>query len=267
MKLRPRLYDILRIFGVYKLYEKWLYHQINSNKKELPRHVGVILDGNRRWATLHGLEKWVGHEKGAKKLRDLIKWSLEFNIKHLTVFVFSTENFKRPKEEVNKLMDILRHELIKAVNDEDIIKNGIKVKFIGDISKFPNDIIKLIYELEEKTKNNSKLVVNIALGYGGKWDIVNATRKIARDILHGKLMIDDINYETYQRYLSTSHLPYQDVDLILRTGGEMRLSNFLLWQAAYSELVFLDVYWPEFRKIDYMRAIRTYQQRNRRFGR
>lgn len=266
MKLRLRLYDILRWFGVYKIYEKWLYHQINTHKKEIPKHVGVILDGNRRWAVIRGLDRWKGHEIGAKKLRDLIKWSFELNIKHLTVFVFSTENFKRPKEEVSKLIDILRHELIRAINDEDIIKNGIKVKFIGDLTRFPKDIVELAQELEERTKDNNKIVVNIALGYGGKWDIINATRKIAKDLINGKLSIDDIDYSTYQKYLSTSHLSYQDVDLILRTGGEMRLSNFLLWQAAYSELVFLDIYWPEFRKIDYMRAIRTYQQRSRRFG-
>ena len=267
MRLRPRLYDVLRVIGIYKLYEKWLAHQINTRRKEVPRHVGVILDGNRRWATLRGLDKWKGHEIGAKKLRDLIKWSLEFNVKHLTVFVFSTENFNRPKQEVLKLMDILRHELIHAINDDSIIKNGIRVKFIGDLTRFPDDIIKLVKDLEEKTKDNNRIIVNIALGYGGKWDIVNATRKIARDVVNGKLNVEDIDYATYQKYLSTSHLPYQDVDLILRTGGEMRLSNFLLWQAAYSELVFLDIYWPEFRKIDYMRAIRTYQQRHRRFGR
>jgi len=266
MRLRPRLYDILRFIGVYKVYEKWLSHQIRSQKDEVPKHVGVILDGNRRWAVLHGLDKWRGHEIGAKKFRDLIKWSLEFNIKHLTVFVFSTENFNRPKEEVSKLMEILRHELLDAINDDEIMRNGINVKFIGDLSKFPEDIVNLAKKLEEKTKHNNKMIVNIALGYGGKWDIINATKKIAQDILNGRLSIEDINYSTYQKYLSTSHLPYPDVDLILRTGGEMRLSNFLLWQAAYSELVFLDIYWPEFRKIDYMRAIRTYQQRNRRFG-
>lgn len=266
MRLRPRLYDVLRLFGIYKIYEKWLYHQIKSRKRDIPKHVGVILDGNRRWAIIRGLDKWRGHEIGAKKLRDLIRWSLELNIKHLTVFVFSTENFKRPKEEVNRLMDILRHELIKAIYDKDIIKNGIKVKFIGDLTRFPKEIVDLVQELEEKTKENNKIVVNIALGYGGKWDIINATKRIANDIMKGELSVQDIDYSTYQKYLSTSHLSYQDVDLILRTGGEMRLSNFLLWQAAYSELIFLDIYWPEFRKIDYMRAIRTYQQRSRRFG-
>jgi tritrans,polycis-undecaprenyl-diphosphate synthase [geranylgeranyl-diphosphate specific] len=233
----------------------------------MPKHIGVILDGNRRWAIEHGYMKWYGHKIGARKLRNLIKWAKEFNIKYLTVFAFSTENFKRGEEEMKWFSNLLREELESALEDDDLSRHSIKIKFIGDISKFPTEIQEKAKLLEERTKNNSSLEVNIALGYGGKWDIINATRKIVKDVLKGRLSINDITYDTFQNYLATSHMTHQDVDLILRTGGEMRLSNFLLWQAAYSELVFLDVYWPEFRKIDFMRAIRTYQQRNRRFGR
>lgn len=262
--MRPSLSKILAILGIYKIYEKWLGNQIKDGVK--PNHIGIILDGNRRWAIRHGYKKWYGHRVGAKKLREVIGWINELGIKCVTVFVFSTENFNRPEEEVDKLMEILKDELNKALNDEKLLNNGVKIKFIGDLSRFPDDIQKLAKDLEEKTRNNSSLIVNVALGYGGKWDIVNATKKIIHQVIRGALSIDKITPEVFQKYLSTSHLPSQDVDLILRTGGEMRLSNFLLWQAAYSELVFLDIYWPEFRKIDLMRAIRIYQKRVRRFG-
>lgn len=262
--MKMKLYNILHYLGVYKVYEKWLLNQIDRGK--MPMHIGIILDGNRRWAIRNGFEKWYGHKVGAGKLKDVIKWAREINIKYLTVFVFSTENFNRDEEEIQWIMHLLREELEKALQDNSIMDHSIKFKFIGDLNKFPGEIREKIEMLESKTKDNSSLIVNIALGYGGKWDIINATKKIAKCVESGEININDIDYRTYQKYLATSYLPRQDVDLILRTGGEMRLSNFLLWQAAYSELVFLDVYWPEFRKIDFMRAIRTYQQRSRRFG-
>ena len=264
MKLKVKLYNLLQYLGIYKIYEKWLLHQIDNAQK--PSHIGIILDGNRRWAVKKGFEKWYGHKVGAGKLKDVIKWARDLNIKYLTVFAFSTENFNRDKKELQRFMNLLQEELEEALEDNSIMSHSIKFKFIGDLNKFPEEIKKKIRILENKTQDNNALIVNIALAYGGKWDIINATKRIAEIIKSGKLDINDINYDTYQKYLATSHLPNQDVDLILRTGGEMRLSNFLLWQAAYSELVFLDVYWPEFRKIDFMRAIRIYQQRNRRFG-
>lgn len=259
-----KLYRLLHLLGIYKVYEKWLFHQIKNNN--MPNHIGIILDGNRRWAREHGYAKWYGHKVGAGKLRNVIKWAREFGIKYLTVFALSTENFNRDPEEVKWFMNLLREELEKALDDDDIMRHSIRFKFIGDLNRFPEEIREKIHMLEEKTKENGSIVVNVALAYGGKWDIINATRKIAEAVKKGELDVDDITYDTYQRYLATSHLPNQDVDLILRTGGEMRLSNFLLWQAAYSELVFLDVFWPEFRKIDFMRALRIYQQRHRRFG-
>lgn len=259
-----RLYKLLHILGIYKIYEKWLYRQIKNN--DMPQHIGIILDGNRRWAIKHGYMRWYGHRVGAGKLKKVIEWAKDFGIKYITVFVFSTENFNRNHDELKWFSNLLREELDNALEDDGLMKHSIKVRFIGDVSRFSDEIQTKIRTLEEKTENNSSMIVNIALAYGGKWDIVNAAKKIAIDIKKGNLEIGNINYDTFQSYLSTSHMPYQDVDLILRTGGEMRLSNFLLWQAAYSELVFLDVYWPEFRKIDFMRAIRTFQQRGRRFG-
>jgi len=264
--MRIRFIDILKILGIYRLYEKWLHKQLEIG--EMPKHVGFILDGNRRWANRHGVTKEYAYSIGADKVIDVIKWARELGIKSLTFFVFSTENINRPDDEVSIIFNIFRKKLLKALEDEELVKNGIKIKFIGDRSKAPLEIIDLMDRLEKKTISCNNLVVNVAFMYGGKWDIIYATKNIVKDALNGKVDVDKITPEVFQQYLSTSHLnDNQDVDLILRTGGEYRLSNFLLWQSAYSELIFFDIYWPEFRKIDFMRAIRTYQQRHRRFGR
>jgi len=263
--MRIRIVDLLKIFGVYRLYQKWLYTQIK--KGEMPRHVGFILDGNRRWASRYRVSKEYAYAIGADKVTDVIKWAKDLGIKSLTFFVFSTENIKRPKDEVSIIFNIFREKLVKALEDEDLVRNGVRIKFIGDRKRVPRELLMLMDKVEKRTSECNNILVNIAFLYGGKWDIISATKKIVSDVLNRKLKIEDITAETFQRYLSTSYLnDNQDVDLILRTGGEYRLSNFLLWQAAYSELIFLDIYWPEFRKIDFMRAIRTYQQRHRRFG-
>ncbi|RLG62301.1 di-trans,poly-cis-decaprenylcistransferase [Candidatus Geothermarchaeota archaeon] len=261
-----RLIDILRILGVYKIYEKVLYKQIKNGVA--PNHIGLILDGNRRWASRNKISKEEAYRIGAEKVKQVIKWSRELGIKSVTFFIFSTENIYRPPDEVETIFTLFKEYLEEALTDDELIKNGIKIKFIGDHNNAPNDLRDLMNKLEERTKECNSMIVNIAFLYGGKWDIVNATKRIIKDVLDNKLGIESITIETFQKYLSTSHLnDNQDVDLILRTGGEYRLSNFLLWQAAYSELIFLDIYWPEFRKIDLMRAIRTYQKRHRRFGR
>jgi len=256
---------ILKIFGVYRLYEKWLYDQIS--KGEMPKHIGVILDGNRRWAARRGLYSWLGHKVGAEKVKDLLKWCYELGIQAVTLYTFSTENFSRPEKEREELMKILEEKVIEAINDQEIHKRKIRIKFIGDLSLLNERLVRKMRELEELTKDYKNMIVNIAVAYGGKHEILMATKKIAEKVYRGEILPEQITYDLFQEHLYTSHLDQQDVDMILRTGGEMRLSNFLLWQSAYSELIFLDIYWPDFRKIDLMRAIRTFQKRQRRFGR
>ncbi len=258
------LYKILRWLGIYRIYETWLKRQIDN--KEKPKHIGIILDGNRRWARRKGLNAWDGHKIGASKVKDLLRWCYEIGIKTITLYTFSTENFSRSKEEREKLMSILKEKVMEAINDEELMRRGIKVKFIGDLQLLSKDLVEKMKVLENKTSQNTKMVVNIAVAYGGKHEILMATKRIAEKVYAGEIKPNDITYDLFQNHLYTSHLDHQDVDMVLRTGGEMRLSNFLLWQSAYSELIFLDVYWPDFRKIDLMRAVRTYQNRQRRYG-
>ena len=250
---------ILKIFGVYWLYEKWLYNQIKN--KSLPKHVALILDGNRRWALSKGLEPWIGHKYGANVVYELLNWCLELKIPLITLYVLSIENLKRDSKELNELMKIL-----ETLKDERIHKHKVNIKVIGKKELLPNRIINIVNELEESTKNYSNFFLNIALAYGGRTEIIDAVKRISLDVFEKKISIDKINENIFEKYLYTSNLPKPDPDLIIRTSGEERLSNFLLWQSAYSELVFLDIYWPEFRKIDFLRAIRTYQKRERRYG-
>ncbi|MEM2083256.1 MAG: polyprenyl diphosphate synthase [Nitrososphaerota archaeon] len=255
---------ILKIFGIYWLYEKWLYSQIKNNP--LPKHVALILDGNRRWALSKGLEPWIGHKYGANVVYELLNWCLELKIPSITLYVLSIENLKRDNKELNELMNILEEKLKETLKDERIHKNKVNIKVIGKKELLPNKIVELVNELEESTKNYSNFFLNIALAYGGRTEIIDAVKRIALDVFEKKINIDKINENIFEKYLYTSNLPKPDPDLIIRTSGEERLSNFLLWQSAYSELVFLDIYWPEFRKIDLLRAIRTYQKRERRYG-
>ncbi|MEM2188054.1 MAG: polyprenyl diphosphate synthase [Thermofilaceae archaeon] len=255
---------LLRIFGAYKLYEKWLGKMISRG--EIPSHVAVIMDGNRRWAQERGLDPWYGHKVGAEKVEEVIKWCLELGIKVVTFFALSTENFKRSRRELEELFKILHEKIENVLNGDLVHKHRIRVKVLGRKELLPDDLRSLLEMLEEKTRGYDNLYVNLAIAYGGRAEITDAARKLARDVLAGRLRIEDISEEVISKYLYTADLPIPDPDMIIRTSGEERISNFLLWQSAYSELIFLDVYWPEFRKIDLMRAIRTYQRRRRRFG-
>jgi len=259
------LQTLLKVFGLYKIYEKYLEHQIS--KKEKPKHIGVILDGNRRWAREKSLPPTVGHYFGAENAKNLLEWCYKLGIETVTIFAFSTENFNRPKEEVDGLFAIIEEKLKELLKDERIYKYKVRVKGIGKIDLLPESIRSLLSEIEQKTANHNQLFLNIALAYGGRSEIVDAVRRICEEVKEGKLDPSSINAEIIEQHLYTAHLPHPDPDLIIRTSGEERLSGFLLWQSAYSELVFLDTFWPEFRKIDLMRAIRIYQQRDRRFGR
>ena len=251
--------------GVYALYEHWLEAQVKNGP--MPEHVGVILDGNRRWARMYGLAPWLGHRAGARKVEQLLKWCLELGIRTVTLYAFSTENFRRRPEEVAALMELFERKFGELKESDVVHKYKVRVKAIGRLELLPPHLRALIREVEEATKHYNGHYLNIAIAYGGRAEIVDAVRRIAEDVKAGRLDPADIDEELFERYLYTSHLPKPDPDLIIRTSGEERLSGFLLWQSAYSELCFIDVYWPEFRRIDLLRAIRTYQRRQRRFGR
>jgi len=256
---------ILKLIGAYKLYEKWLERMVRRG--EIPSHIAIIMDGNRRWALERGLEPWLGHRAGADKVDEVVRWCISLGIKVLTLFVLSTENFKkRSRRELEELFRLLKEKALKYLDNEILRKHGIRIKVIGRKWLLPDDLRSILEELEERTKGHDNLIVNLAIAYGGRAEITDAARKLARDVAAGIIRLEDVDEELLGKYLYTADLPFPEPDMVIRTSGEERISNFLLWQSAYSELVFLDVYWPEFRKIDLMRAIRTYQTRVRRFG-
>ena len=262
------LKKILSTIGAYKIYERWLWYQIKSDKK--PEHIAIILDGNRRWANDKEQSPWLsdkwGHKQGADTVEQLLDWCSMLDVKYVTLYSFSTENFSRQSEEIEKIMQIAEERFKKLLIDKRVHKNRVHVKVIGRTNLLPTRLQHIIAEVEKATMHYDNYIWNFAFAYGGRAEIVDAAKKIAKEIKENRLQIDDINEDTFEKYLYTSHMPKQDPDIIIRTSGEERLSGFLLWQAAYSELLFLDVYWPDFRFIDILRAIRTYQHRSRRFG-
>lgn len=247
----------------YRFYERNLEAQINE--EPLPRHVAIILDGNRRWAK-HHLLVTKGHELGADRAEELLTWIQQIGIKITTLFVLSSDNLDRDKNEIDNIYTLLESKLNRLYRDSRIHQHRMKIKAIGDINALPSSLKEVLLKLELETKNYEAMFLNIAIAYGGQQELIEAIKKIAQNVKTKKVNISDINEELIESYLYTSHLPQSEPDLILRTSGEQRLSGFLLWQSAYSELVFMDVFWPEFRKIDLMRAIRTYQRRRRRYG-
>ena len=258
------LEGFLSLLGIYKVYEKWLWFQVNEGTK--PEHVAIILDGNRRWAAHKALIPWIGHRHGADNLDDLMDWCLELDVKIITLYAFSTENFNRPPKEIEEIMNLIEEKLCSILKNERIHENKIRVKAIGRIDLLPSSIQEVIQQVEETTKMYNERFLNIALAYGGRAEIVDATKKIAKKVKKGELKPSQINEKLFEKYLYTAHMPRQDADLIIRTSGEERLSGFLSWQSAYSELCFVDINWPDFRRIDLLRAVRTYQRRKRRFG-
>ena len=232
----------------------------------MPKHIAIILDGNRRWAKRNLILKTDGHFRGADAVEKLLDWCEELNIKIITLYVLSAENLTRNDEELDHLYDLINQRLEKLYNDPRIHKNRMRVKAIGRIELLPDFLKEILNKLETVTKDYDNHYLNIAVAYGGQNEMVDAIKKIAAKIKDGSLDINQIDKDVIESCLYTSHLPQSSPDMILRTSGEKRLSGFLLWQSAYSELVFMDVYWPEFRKIDLMRAIRTFQKRGRRLG-
>lgn len=250
--------------GLYKIYGKRLESEIKGG--DIPNHVALILDGNRRWAKMHLSVPKDGHWKGADAVENLLDWCEEFDIKIITLYALSAENQDRNDEELEHLYELIRLRLEKLYKDPRIHKNQMRVKGIGRIESLPESIKEILQKLDDTTKNYSKHFLNIALAYGGQYELVDAVKKIGEKIKNGTLDIKDINKKEIESNLYTSYLPQPSPDMILRTSGEKRLSGFLIWQSAYSELVFMDIFWPEFRKIDLMRAIRTFQERKRRLG-
>jgi undecaprenyl diphosphate synthase len=227
-----------------------------------PTHVAIIMDGNGRWAKARGLPRTAGHKRGAEAVRRAVETARELGVSYLTLYAFSAENWKRPAGEVTDLMGLLRLYLrneVKALH-----KNGIRLRVIGDRSRLGDDIVALIEESEAKTAGNTALTLVLALSYGGRQEIVAAVRHLAGQVRAGAVDPDDIDETLFSANLFTADIP--DPDLVIRTSGEQRISNFLLWQCAYSELVFLDVLWPDFDRADFEAAIRTFHGRDRRFG-
>lgn len=225
-------------------------------------HLGVILDGNRRFAKRLMMEPWKGHEYGAGKTRKLLEWSRELGINELTLYAFSTENFNRPKIEFEYLMSIFEKEFVSLIKSGDLEKNKVRVNFIGRIDMFPQKIHKLMQELMDMTNHNSQFIVNFAMAYGGRFEIVDAAKKIAELAANGKLDAKDIDEKKFSEFLYMKDEP----DMIIRTSGQIRTSNFLPFQAAYSEWFFLTKMWPEFEKADLIQCIEEFKQRKRTFG-
>ena len=228
----------------------------------IPQHVAIILDGNGRWAKAKGMPRNYGHAQGSKNVEKICEEAWCKGIKYLTVYAFSTENWNRPKEEVNALMKLLRNYMKTCLKTA--AKNDMKVRVIGDITKLDEDIQKRILELEEATKNNGGLNFQIAINYGSRDEITRAVRTLAEDVKEGKLMPEEVNEACIERYLDTHDIP--DPDLLIRTSGEQRLSNYLLWQLAYTEFYFTDVPWPDFSRQELEKAIEQYNRRDRRYG-
>ena len=262
--MRGLFYYLINNDWFYRFYERKLESQIR--KDPLPNHVAIILDGNRRWAKYHFLASIGAHKMGADKAEQLLTWIYDLKIKITTLYVLSIENLERDKKELEDIYNLLGIKLEKLYNDSRIHEREMKIKAIGNIDALPQSIKDILFKLEKETNHYDLTFLNIAIAYGGQQELVDAIRKIAHDVEKRELKISEITEQSIDSYLYTSHLPQPEPDLILRTSGEKRLSGFLLWQSAYSELVFMDVFWPEFRKIDLMRAIRTFQRRRRRYG-
>lgn len=232
------------------------------NSKCLPNHVAIIMDGNGRWAKCHGKDRLFGHQNGVESVREVTEASVELGIKYLTLYAFSTENWNRPQDEIEGLM----HLMIQAIENETptLMKNNVRFETIGDIEKINQETRDAIDRITEKTKNNDALTLIIALSYSSRWEIEKAIRDIAIGVKNNEIEIEDINQDLISNHLCTKNFP--DPDLLIRTSGEHRISNFLMWQLSYSELYFTPVFWPDFKKENYYEAILDFQSRERRFG-
>ena len=237
-----------------------LLKEINS--KKTPSHIAIIMDGNGRWAQERGLERSCGHKEGVISVRKVVEAASKASVNFLTIYAFSTENWKRPDDEVDALMELMVHAIVKETPD--LIKQGVRLLTIGDYNRLPSKTKLALQECIEQTASGTTITLILALSYSSKWEISQAVKKIIRDVETKQIVADKLNEETLSNYLTTKGIP--DPDLLIRTGGEKRISNFLLWQLAYSELYFTDTYWPDFREEHLFKAISDFQCRERRFG-
>jgi len=229
---------------------------------EIPKHIAIIMDGNGRWAKKRGLPRVAGHKRGVDTVKEIVETCAEIGVKFLTLYTFSTENWKRPKDEVSTLMRLLLNSLRDRVNE--LNDNDIRLTTIGNTKSLPTAVRKQLDFDIERTKNNKKMVLNLALSYSGRWELLEAIKNIANSMVQGKIKSEDIDEKIISSYLTTKDIP--DPDLVIRTSGEFRVSNFLLWQIAYSEFVITETLWPDFSKFDLYDAIKIFQNRERRFG-
>ena len=228
-----------------------------------PEHVVIIMDGNHRWASARHLPGAAGHRAGAKRLRPIAKACAELGVKHLTVFAFSTENWYRPDAEVGLLMDLMRH--VMRTEIDYLHEQGVRLRVIGERKQFAADIQEMMVSCESKTAENTRLNLSVAVNFGGRWDIVNAAKTLAQQVANGTLLPEEVNENAFASAMSLTDIP--EPDLMIRTGGDHRISNFLLWDLAYTELYFTDIFWPDFDAAALQEAVATYAQRKRRFGR
>jgi len=250
------------ILDIFKFKKDTVKEKIQLDMERIPAHIAIIMDGNGRWAKQRKLPRTMGHRAGMKNIKMMVEESSNLGVKYLTLYAFSTENWKRTKEEVGALMDLV----VEFINKEfeELHRNNMKLNSIGDISKLPEKSKAAVEDAMYKTRNNTGLTLNIALNYGGRDEIVKGVKEIAKEVLEGKLQIDNIDDKIISDHLYTSGMP--DPDIIIRPSGELRLSNYLLWQSAYSEFWFSNINWPDFTKEDLRRAISDFQKRDRRFG-
>ncbi len=228
--------------------------------ERIPRHIAIIMDGNGRWAMERGKERSYGHQAGVEAVRRITSECTRLGVEYLTLYTFSTENWSRPADEVAALMGLV----LTSLEDEIFMKNNVRFRVIGDIGRLPAEVQAKLHETMEHTKGNTAMTMVVALSYSSKWEITDAVKRIAEEVASGKLGVDEIGEETVAAHLQTNFMP--DPDLLIRTGGEVRISNYLLWQIAYSELYFCDTYWPDFDEACLHKAIASYQGRQRRFG-
>ena len=230
------------------------------DKNNIPQHIAIIMDGNGRWATEHGKPRSYGHQAGVETVRRITSECTRLGVKYLTLYTFSTENWNRPETEIAALMGLV----LSSLEDEIFMKNNVRFKVIGDIKRLPVEVQRKLQETIDHTANNTAMTMVVALSYSARWEITKAMKDIAQKALDGQLSVDDITEDTVSQNLTTASIP--DPDLLIRTGGELRISNYLLWQIAYSELYFCDTFWPDFNEADLHKAIADYQHRQRRFG-